>query len=941
MILLRANAELQRTFERVIEAMQVPVQWNGIFAVIDNYIILQGEVRSLFFHFDSRRVVTNLIDIPVQEEAVTPVDANIRVQNAINMILYAFGKWGNIKGLRVDKDYGQLNRLFAGIMREYEVEPEYTREYYRFYRGNMRITYEDVMQLAIEYREEDVSESEEEGETAGLWRKIIWKRQAAEFVRTETTAEERKTGRLGNNFYMVGYLCPVCRKNLHMVVYPSGSEFRIETEEGAVLLARAAACDCCNSFYTPRPRKLFAEGDIYVMEFGEDRRAYEDYLELLGQNGARVSNSNCNEFVDKSRYAESGEEDAKSLDELVEKLPELPDIEVQKLMARMEEGFYPEESRGRVERQVRAQERERIQERERGAAAGSGGRERSADTAGSRGREKSADTAGSADTVGTAGRTGSADTAGSGGREKGADIVGTAGRDGYAGTVGSAGGEPGAKTRRREAAEDGRGDRGGAGSAGQSGGGAGSRDGGRISPGAEEQQELERRYEARIEMIERFSDRQLRELKTQISGERKLDAATKKQYLNRIERKLVQGRVGQLAKKVDGCEGKSYILMKRVCEEIEHAQLPPEEKEPLLKRLGEWRLAQGEREVRQLVEKMPPTLDREGYRRYVQRIRDYEDVDISPYEEQLLERRRKAEEQELANVVRRARKVSREDYEELAAKLREGDFLPGLAAPYLEKIESKIRELDAEEIARICPDPMKMSFEEGMVSYQMIREGDFLPELKENTLKMLEKRLAKLKTDECELLVQKLSSELREAGISENPQHHFYPARKALLGQAAPEELRVIDFAMASYAAGTGLFEYPILVEDATRSGTGKEGFILTPDHFYYSTLLSAYGFPIGGIDSVTASTGLLNRGLYVHRKNGAKIKVPCAVETKELTAFAEVLNDYIHYLQEKPESRQLPYLAKEKHDTICCLRCGHIYRGGNVCPECGFQNNE
>lgn len=78
-----------------------------------------------------------------------------------------------------------------------------------------------------------------------------------------------------------------------------------------------------------------------------------------------------------------------------------------------------------------------------------------------------------------------------------------------------------------------------------------------------------------------------------------------------------------------------------------------------------------------------------------------------------------------------------------------------------------------------------------------------------------------------------------------------------------------------------------------------------------------------------------------MHRKNGTKIKVPCAVETKELTAFAQVLDNYIRYLQEKPESRQLPYLAKEKHDTICCLRCGHIYRGGTVCPECGFQSNE
>lgn len=937
MILLRANAELQKTFERVIDAMQVPVQWNGIFAVIDNYIILQGEVRSLFFHFDSRRVVTNLIDIPVQEEAVEPVGTNMRVQNAVNMILYAFGKWGNIKGLRVDKGYEELNRLFAGIMREYEVEPEYTREYFRFYRGNMRITYEDVVQLAVEYREEDAAETEDEEETPGLWRKIIWKRQAAEFVRTDLAEEKRRGERLGNNFYMVGYLCPVCRKNLHMVVYPPGNEFRIETEEGAVILARAAACDSCRSFYTPRPRKLFAEGDIYCMEFGEDRRAYEDYLELLGRNGARVSNSSCNEFADKSRYDAEETGDSKSLEELVQDLPELPDIEVQKLMARMEEGFYPEESRRRAEGEIRAQERDRIKGRER-AAAGENGAKTERQTAGQ--QAAAFRPAGGA----VSGADGSYRHEASAGKSAGDGHEASAGRSGgnrYEASAGKSAEDrsAGVSLGPREAAEDRRDARDAAGAAG--GSGARNRGGGASSPGEGEQQELERRYEARIEMIERFSDRQLRELKKQISGERKLDAATKRQYLDRIEHKLVQERVGQLAKKVDGCEGKNYILMKRVYEEIEHAQLPPEEKEPLLRRLEEWRLAQGEREVRQLVEKMPPTLDREGYRRYVERIRDYEEVDLSPYEEQLLERRRRAEEQELANTVRRARKVSKEDYEELAAKLREGDFLPELAAPYLEKIEGKIRELDAEELARICPDPMKMSFEEGMVSYQMIQDGNFLPELRENALKMLEKRLAKLKTDECELLVQKLSSELAEAGISERVQHHFYPARRALLGQADPEELRVIDYAMASYAAGVGLFEYPILVVDATRGGTGKEGFILTPDHFYYSTLLSAYGFPIAGIDAVTASTGLLNRGLYVHRKNGTKIKVPCAVETKELTAFAQVLDNYIRYLQEKPESRQLPYLAKEKHDTICCLRCGHIYRGGTVCPECGFQSNE
>ena len=139
MILLRANTELHQTFERLIEAMKVPVKWNGIFVVIDNYMILQGEVRSLFFHFDTRNVATNIIDIPVKEDEIGEVGTNMRVQNAINLILYAFGKWGTIKGVRVDKSFEQLNTLFTDIMKEMQVEPEYTPSYLRFYRSGMRI----------------------------------------------------------------------------------------------------------------------------------------------------------------------------------------------------------------------------------------------------------------------------------------------------------------------------------------------------------------------------------------------------------------------------------------------------------------------------------------------------------------------------------------------------------------------------------------------------------------------------------------------------------------------------------------------------------------------------------------------------------------------------------------------------------------------------------
>lgn len=457
----------------------------------------------------------------------------------------------------------------------------------------------------------------------------------------------------------------------------------------------------------------------------------------------------------------------------------------------------------------------------------------------------------------------------------------------------------------------------------------------------EERDEVQRKYEARLNVIERYSERQLRELKNQLEREKKLLPQEREMYLEQVEHKLAGGQLARLSEKAASCEGKNYVIVKRVLEEAEQAQIPLDMKKPILEKLRGLKRTQAEKEVEQLIAKMPKNLDRSQYKQYVQRIRDYEDVDFTPYEVALKERRKAAERQEIANTVKRARKVSREDFVELKTRLRDGDFLPELIVPYIEKIDERIRELDTDAIALICPNPMQMTFEEGMQAYEQIEQGDFLPELKKDALKTLKKRLSKIKTDECELLVKKLKEELEEAGIAEMPKHHFYPARKVLLKQAKPEEVDVIEYALASYAAGKGMFEYPILVVDATRSGTGKEGIIITPDHLYYSTLLNAYGVRIDTIAHIEASTGLLNKGLYMYQKSGTKTKIPYAVESKDLTAFAEVLDNFVRYLQDKPDSRSLTYLASEKHETICCFRCGYEYKGGNICPKCGYQDNE
>ena len=54
---------------------------------------------------------------------------------------------------------------------------------------------------------------------------------------------------------------------------------------------------------------------------------------------------------------------------------------------------------------------------------------------------------------------------------------------------------------------------------------------------------------------------------------------------------------------------------------------------------------------------------------------------------------------------------------------------------------------------------------------------------------------------------------------------------------------------MASYAAGNGLFEYPIFVVDTSRNNSGKERIILTPEHLYYSTLMTSYRIDVPSID--------------------------------------------------------------------------------------------
>lgn len=877
MIFLKANTELKITFERLIRTMNAPVKWHGVFAVLNNFLILPGEVRSLIFNFDNRKVNTNVIEVPIVEDAIEPVENNVPVTNVINMILYAFGKWGTIPGLKVEKDYAQLNELFTGILRELKIEPGYRNDNFRFYQKGIQITYEDVVQAALEAgKKEEEEEDEAEEEKLGLWHNMRWVIGKGSFVKGEITREER----IGNNFYPIGYLCPNCGENLHMVVYPVDKEIPVETEEGKVYLARAYACDECNCFYTARPGKLLSEGDIYLLDFEDDRDAYEDYQELLGKRGEKTSNYKFNEFEWERNQKKTEEQNAEAEEpeeiEDLENLEELTAEELERLEDKLESGFYaPKESQAKL--------KEKVAERQKEISKGktdSKQPEKDVTEAAVKSSQKKVVTGNVAaqQKEETKPQSTTANTT---------DLV------------------------NETAAE---------------------------SP--QEADKLQEKYNARMKVIDRMSPRQLKELRENIKKEKLLPEQVKREYIEEVDKHIHQYQEKELQKKAESAKKGNYTQLCRVIDEIEKSDCPKEMKEPILVPLKELRQQKAQAEAEQLIANMPEVMDRKRYKLFREKLNQYKEADITPYEEKLEARRAQAESQEIEAIVRHAGKTDRVALHRAWERLQEPDFSKENTRKPLEELHARIQKLDEAAIDKLCPDIMGMTFDEGLEAYRKIEAGMFLPEIKKNTLEMIDKRLTKIKSDESELLVRKLQEEL-SGKVKDTSSLHYYQARKAMMGEWTGEEANLIKCAENTYASEHGKYEYPIVVCDSTKKGTGREGFLLTPEHLFYNSTFNSECISVWNIKSVSFSTGLLNKGIYINQKNGEKTKIPVGIQGKDWEGFVRVLGEFIKYLQEKPESRNVSYLAKEEHEVKCCYRCGHVYKGGDVCPKCGNRANK
>lgn len=902
MIALRSNLEMKATFNRLIEAMGERVKWKELFIIVDNYVILYGEVRSLFFNFDNKKVVSNIIDISVKDSDIKDIDDYPKIQNILNIILYAFGKWGAISGIRVDKDYMQLNSLFKGILNEVFVDVEFDRNKFSFMKNGKKITYEDVIQTAFEEKENPMKGFEETDDSheGGLWHKLIWKKAEYSFAKLHITEQDRMHNRIGNNFYMVGYICPKCGNNLHMVVFPMDSPVKIDTVEGEVLLARTYTCNQCTLFYTPQPERLLIEGKVYEMDFEGDMKAYEDYQELLGAKGGRISNYKFNKFVNQEKQEEIESQiekedeqgtdfekmqakvlrdaSAEQLESLVHMIPKMMDKILNRFIAMMDEGFYPESSISELEDEIA----KKIKERKQNNIVLPDSRKK--------GNDKSDNT----DSINSV-------------------IKQEMGKKDFKDEK-----EYIIYNQKKAAKEN--------------------KDSYSSQNDVEEYKYIvtKERYKSRLNG--KNDGRRLEELEQEIMNDENLDDETRESFVQEIKVKKKKNNFEVLKDKIKNIFGKNYSGILKIKNEIEDADLYEEDREKLLEPVKKELKERGNDEIQEILRNVSDDIDRESYQKIVKKIQGYEEIDKSVFDNKIEELKYPYEKREIEDIINKTKIKSRKDIVNLMKKLEDKNYSQNTLEPFMDALKDKVRARDEKELKSVLVDADNMDENEVLDIYEKINNMNILPELKTDALKSLKKRLAMLKTEECELLVKKLKEEMN-GKIKDNERHHFYPAKRKMLKECKPEETEVIDCAVGTYANSKGEYEYPIIVVDTSRNKTGREGMIITPENIYCSTLFNAFYIPISTITGIKYSTGMLNKGITIEQGNN-KTRIPYAVPNKEIKAWGKVLKDFIMYLKEKPMSRKIKYL-EEKHDTICCYRCGYRYKNGDVCPECGFKNNK
>ena len=299
-----------------------------------------------------------------------------------------------------------------------------------------------------------------------------------------------------------------------------------------------------------------------------------------------------------------------------------------------------------------------------------------------------------------------------------------------------------------------------------------------------------------------------------------------------------------------------------------------------------------------------------------------------------------AERQKAQELVEQSEKNTRSDLLSLIARIKDRHFKPKVEKEYVDKIQDEIAGLDKRRIDEACEGYLDYNGDELKELYDRIDNEDFLPEIKKNALYNISKRLWKIRNEEAELLVKRLKKALEENGVSDDKRLYFYPAREVLENREDRLLMNHFKCAKTSYAPDIEQFEYPIMMVDVTGKQNGRRGMLLTPDAIYYGNLYTYGRISVEDIEKIQVNTGFMSRHVAAYLVSGRRRRLADISDSKELEAYAKTLDDFAAYLKEKPFSRKEKYLVKQKHDVICCFRCGYVYKNMRECPKCGYKFN-
>ena len=887
MIVLKSTAELHLVFNKLIKTLSVPVEWNGNFVISGNFLILPGKERSVIFNYDTRRVTTNLSDDKLSRKVPEPIKEGSGLINIFNLVLYAFGKWGALKGITVEKDYKKINTLFGAVFGAYGVSADYTEQHCFWYKDGTRITYEDVIQLAIESEHRQPESEEDIEEETGLWHSTTWKLDNQSFVFEKLPMAQRRKGRIGHNFYKVGYACPHCGEKLYMASFSGREKPVIDTVEGRVQLARAFFCPSCVIFYTPLPEAGLEDEEVYYLDFDGDKTAGNDYMEMLGRLGTREVNGDFNKYVDRvndegrttTRQSLNGidkgiSDERRSLNGIDKGIKD-----DRRSLNGIDKGIKDDRrSLNGIDKGIK-DDRRSLNGIDKGI---------SDDRRSLNGIDKGI----------------SDDRRSLNGIDKGIsdDRRSLNGIDkGISDDRRSLNGiDKGIKDDRSDL----------------NGIDKGTSDDRRSLNGVrkfdDENEQISDKVSVNPDKEDVFDIvHEKAAVMADIDGTGELHTYRKdashvqcKDAIKSSRRKLRIRRLAVLFK--------SFSIVKWFRRKgYGKASEENPDKEPY--RNAERISAPG------------AVTASDGKAGYTMR----EEAESAP-----------AQRRKLDELLEKTGNATRKDIVDLLDKVKAGHFDKTVQMEYAGKLQENIAALDRRRIDEACKGYLDYNGEELEKLYSMIEEEEFLPEIKAAALDSVSGRLWKIRNEEAELLVKRIKKSLCENGVSENHALYFYPAMEILEGRADTHVKDHLECAVDSYAPGLGKYEYPVIMEDTTGKQNGKRGMFITPDAIYYGNFYTYGHIMAENIERIGSYTGFMGRYVIVYLDDGSKIRLSSVIAKDELEAYAMTLNDFVIYLKQKPFSRKEKYLAKESHDVICCFRCGYVYKNMKECPKCGYKFN-